>query len=403
MKVGIIGCGAAGLMAAAFCKGEVTVIERNEKAGKKLYITGKGRCNLTNNRALYEFFPNIIHGDKFMISTLTAFPPPALMEFMGENGLRLKTERGCRVFPVSDKSSDVIKALVYAAEKNNAKILLNTKVLCVTKYENTFTVKTDRGDLQFDKVIVATGGLSYPTTGSTGDGYEIARSFGHKIVQPVPALSAILLRDDVKPLEGLSLKNVKATIKADGKAYSEFGEMLFTANGVSGPIILTLSSRVNRLNVGKGQLIIDFKPALSPETLDERLMSDFGEMRNKDLSNILTTLLPKAVIPYVLEQSGVPGTVKGNSITRNQRFALGYTVKNLTFSPTGLDDIKRAVITSGGVDIKEIDPKTMESKLVKGLYFAGEILDVDALTGGYNLQCAFAMGRSAGIAAGSEQ
>lgn len=403
MKVGIIGCGAAGLMAAAFCKGEVTVIERNEKAGKKLYITGKGRCNLTNNRALYEFFPNIIHGDKFMISTLTAFPPPALMEFMGENGLRLKTERGCRVFPVSDKSSDVIKALVYAAEKNNAKILLNTKVLCVTKYENTFTVKTDRGDLQFDKVIVATGGLSYPTTGSTGDGYEIARSFGHKIVQPVPALSAILLRDDVKPLEGLSLKNVKATIKADGKAYSEFGEMLFTANGVSGPIILTLSSRVNRLNVGKGQLFIDFKPALSPETLDERLMSDFGEMRNKDLSNILTTLLPKAVIPYVLEQSGVPGTVKGNSITRNQRFALGYTVKNLTFSPTGLDDIKRAVITSGGVDIKEIDPKTMESKLVKGLYFAGEILDVDALTGGYNLQCAFAMGRSAGIAAGSEQ
>lgn len=403
MKVGIIGCGAAGLMAAAFCKGEVTVIERNEKAGKKLYITGKGRCNLTNNRALYEFFPNIIHGDKFMISTLTAFPPPALMEFMGENGLRLKTERGCRVFPVSDKSSDVIKALVYAAEKNNAKILLNTKVLCVTKYENTFTVKTDRGDLEFDKVIVATGGLSYPTTGSTGDGYEIARSFGHKIVQPVPALSAILLRDDVKPLEGLSLKNVKATIKADGKAYSEFGEMLFTANGVSGPIILTLSSRVNRLNVGKGQLIIDFKPALSPETLDERLMSDFGEMRNKDLSNILTTLLPKAVIPYVLEQSGVPGTVKGNSITRNQRFALGYTVKNLTFSPTGLDDIKRAVITSGGVDIKEIDPKTMESKLVKGLYFVGEILDVDALTGGYNLQCAFAMGRSAGIAAGSEQ
>ena len=273
----------------------------------------------------------------------------------------------------------------------------------MTKYENTFTVKTDRGDLEFDKVIVATGGLSYPTTGSTGDGYEIARSFGHKIVQPVPALSAILLRDDVKPLEGLSLKNVKATIKADGKAYSEFGEMLFTANGVSGPIILTLSSRVNRLNVGKGQLIIDFKPALSPETLDERLMSDFGEMRNKDLSNILTTLLPKAVIPYVLEQSGVPGTVKGNSITRNQRFALGYTVKNLTFSPTGLDDIKRAVITSGGVDIKEIDPKTMESKLVKGLYFAGEILDVDALTGGYNLQCAFAMGRSAGIAAGSEQ
>ena len=402
MKVGIIGCGAAGLAAAAFCRGDVTVLERNEKAGKKLYITGKGRCNLTNNRALYEFFHNIVRGEKFMISSLTAFPPQALMEMMGENGLRLKTERGGRVFPVSDKSSDVIKTLVRAAENNGADIRLDTRVLSVAKQDDKFIVGTDKGDFDFDRVIVATGGLGYPSTGSTGDGYAIARSFGHKIIPAVPGLSAIKLRDDVKPLEGLSLKNVKATICAEGKEFSEFGEMLFTDDGVSGPIILTLSSRVNRLDISRGRLIVDFKPALSPETLDERLTSDFGEMRNKDLSNILTTLLPKAVIPYVLGQSGVPGQVKGNSVTRMQRLALGFTVKNLIFSPSGTESIDRAIITSGGVDTKELNPKTMESKLVKGLYFAGEVVDVDALTGGYNLQCAFAMGRSAGIAAGSE-
>lgn len=403
MKVGIIGCGAAGLMAAAFCRGDVTVLERNEKAGKKLYITGKGRCNLTNNRALYEFFPNIVRGEKFMMSSLTAFPPPALMEIVSGTGLRLKTERGCRVFPASDKSSDVIKALVRLAEDNGAKIVLDTRVLCVTKQDDKFLVSTDNGEYVFDRLIVATGGKSYPSTGSTGDGYKIAASFGHTIVPPVPALSAIVLRDNVFPLRGLSLRNVRATVKACGKEYSEFGEMLFTDDGVSGPIILTLSSKANRLDLSEGRLIVDLKPALSPETLDERLTSDFGEMRNKDLANILSSLMPKALIPYVLEQSGVPGSVKGNSVKREQRFALGYCVKNLTFSTLKVDDIERAIITSGGVELKEVDPRTMESKLVKGLYFAGEVLDVDALTGGYNLQCAFATGRSAGLAAGRQQ
>ena len=402
MKVGIIGGGAAGLAAAAFCGGDTAIVERNEKVGKKLYITGKGRCNLTNNCALYEFLPNIVRGEKFMISSLTAFPPQALMEFMGENGLRLKTERGGRVFPVSDKSSDVIKTLLRAAESRGAKILLDTRVLGAEKDGGGFAVHTDKGDLRFDRLIVATGGLGYPSTGSTGDGYEIARSFGHNIVPAVPGLAPLLLKDDVSPLRGLSLRNVRATVTAGGKSVSEFGEMLFTDDGVSGPIILTLVSRTNRLPLAGAKLSVDLKPALSPDTLDDRLTSDLGEMRNKDIANILTMLMPKALIPYVLERSGVPPHVKGNSITRAQRYAVGFCVKNLTFTIERADDVKKAIITSGGVDLKEVDPRTMESKLVPGLYFAGEVLDVDALTGGYNLQCAFAAGRSAGIAAGSE-
>lgn len=403
IRTAIIGGGAAGIVAAAFCgkTADVTLFERNEKIGKKIYITGKGRCNLTNNCALYEFYPNIVHGQKFMISALTAFPPQSLMEFLGTYGLRMKTERGNRVFPVSDKSSDVIKALVRAAEESGADIKLNTRVLSVKK-DGNFKVQTDSGNYEFDRVIVATGGMSYKSTGSTGDGYEIARSFGHTLTEPRAALSAIDLKEDVKDLQGLSLKNVRATIKAGGKEYSEFGEMLFTDCGVSGPVILTLSSFINRYDIGGSALYIDFKPALSPETLDERLTSDFGEMRNKDLANILTSLLPKAVIPHVLSQCGVSPYIKGHSVTREMRYALGYCVKHLRFTVKGLADIDRAIVTSGGVELKEINPSTMESKLVSGLYFAGEVLDVDALTGGYNLSCAFATGRCAGIAAGRQ-
>ena len=356
IRTAIIGGGAAGIVAAAFCgkTADVTLFERNEKIGKKIYITGKGRCNLTNNCALYEFYPNIVHGQKFMISALTAFPPQSLMEFLGTYGLRMKTERGNRVFPVSDKSSDVIKALVRAAEESGTDIKLNTRVLSVKK-DGNFKVQTDSGNYEFDRVIVATGGMSYKSTGSTGDGYEIARSFGHTLTEPRAALSAIDLKDDVKDLQGLSLKNVRATIKAGGKEYSEFGEMLFTDCGVSGPVILTLSSFINRYDIGGSTLYIDFKPALSPETLDERLTSDFGEMRNKDLANILTSLLPKAVIPHVLSQCGVSPYVKGHSVTREMRYALGYCVKHLRFTVKGLADIDRAIVTSGGVELKEIN------------------------------------------------
>ncbi len=403
LKIGIIGGGAAGLVAASFCKGDVTLIEKNEKLGKKIYITGKGRCNVTNNCALYEFFPNIVRGEKFMMSSLTAFPPPALMAFLNDHGVRTKTERGNRVFPVSDKSSDVIKALVSAATENGVDVRLNTTVRSVRKTEDGFVVACDGEEFVFDRLIVATGGLSYPSTGSTGDGYAVARSFGHSVVRTVPALSAVELSDNVKPLEGLSLKNVRATVVLGGKTYSEFGEMLFTDRGVSGPIILTLGSKINRYDLRGVRLCVDFKPALSPETLDARLSGDFREFHNKDLMNILPELLPKAVIPYVLGQCGVSGSVKGHSVTREQRYAIGYSVKNLAFSIKSLADISGAIITSGGVDLTEINPKTMESKLVKGLYFAGEVLDVDALTGGYNLQCAFSSGRAAGIAAASEK
>ncbi len=402
LKIGILGGGAAGLAAAAFCKGDATLLEKNEKLGKKIYITGKGRCNVTNNCALYEFFPNIVRGEKFMMSSLNAFPPPALMAFLSDRGVRTKTERGNRVFPASDKSSDIIKAFASAVAENGVKVMLGTDVKSVEKSGNAFCVIGGNEKFVFDRLIVATGGLSYPSTGSTGDGYEIARAFGHTVIPPTPALSAIELSDNVKPLEGLSLKNVRASVRLGGKTYSEFGEMLFTDGGVSGPIILTLSSRINRFALRSEKLCIDFKPALSPETLDARLSGDFKEFHNKDLANILPELLPKAVIPYVLKQSGVSGSVKGHSVTREQRYAIGYSVKNLMFTMRGLADISGAIITSGGIDLTEVNPKTMESKLVKGLYFAGEILDVDALTGGYNLQCAFSSGRAAGLAASEE-
>ncbi len=404
MRVGIIGGGAAGMAAAAFCAADsVTLLEKNEKLGKKVYITGKGRCNVTNNCALYEFFPSVIRGSKFMMSSLTAFPPPSLMEFLAEHGVRTKTERGNRVFPASDKASDVIKAFASALERNKVDVRLNTEVESIENRGGVFYVATSGGKFEFDRLIVATGGLSYRSTGSTGDGYRIARQFGHTIVPTVPALSAMELTTNVSPLEGLSLRNVRASVKTDGKTYSEFGEMLFTDSGVSGPIILTLSSRINRCRIAGETLLVDFKPALSPETLDTRLAGDFAEFSNKDLANILPGLLPKAVIPYVLAQCGLSGSLKGHSVTREQRFALGFSVKNLAFTIKGLADINGAIVTSGGVELKEINPKTMESKLVKGLYFAEEVLDVDALTGGYNLQCAFASGRAAGIAAGERQ
>lgn len=400
-RVGIIGGGASGMLSASFATGDVTLLEKNEKLGKKIYITGKGRCNVTNNCALYEFLPNIVNGEKFMMSSLSAFPPPALMEFLAENGVRTKTERGNRVFPVSDKSSDIISALSSAVNKNGCKVCLNTEVTSVKKIDNEFIVTTNNGDFIFDKLIIATGGNSYKATGSTGDGYTIAKNFGHTVTPILPALSAIDLMDDVKSLEGLSLKNVSVTFKVGNKTISRFGEMLFTDKGVSGPIILTLSSLINKYNLKGEKLTIDFKPALAPETLDARLSGDFVEFHNKDLTNVLAGLLPKAIIPYVLAQSRVNGHKKANSITKEERFALGFTIKNLSFKIRSIADPNHAIITSGGVSLKEINPKTMESKIIKGLYFVGEVLDVDALTGGFNLQCAFATGKAAGIATGS--
>lgn len=405
MNICIIGGGPAGMTAAATAKDcKITLFEKNEKLGKKLYITGKGRCNITNNSPVYEFVENIVNGSKFLYSSLSAYPPPSVMEFLDQNGLRTKTERGSRVFPVTDKSSDVIKAFAYALEKNNVDIRLDSEVKSIYKTGDKFSVKLAGEDkeYQFDRVIIATGGITYKSTGSTGDGYCFADKFGHSIIKPVPGLCGIELYGNVKPLEGLSLKNVKASVVCGSMTESRFGEMLFTANGVSGPIVLTLSSYINRFALDGAKLIIDFKPALAPETLDERLLSDIGETPNKNMYNILTGLLPKSVIPFVLEQSGVNAELKGNSLTKDKRFALEYSIKNLHFKISKLSDINEAIITSGGIKTTEINPTTMESKLVHGLYFAGELLDIDALTGGYNLQIAMSTGYAAGKHAAEE-
>lgn len=403
MNICIIGGGASGMMAAATISGhDVTLLEKNEKLGKKLYITGKGRCNITNNTPIYEFVDNVVNGKKFLLSSLNAFPPPSVMEFLDNNGLRTKTERGGRVFPVTDKSSDVIKAFAKAIENNGVNVKLNEPAKSVRKDGDLFKVKTSLGEYTFDRVIIATGGVSYKSTGSTGDGCRFAKIFGHNVIDTAPGLCAIELYDDVKPLEGLSLKNVKATVTSEGKTVSKFGEMLFTDSGVSGPIILTLSSYINRFCLDGTKMLIDFKPALAPETLDERIQSDIGEMPNKNMYNILTELLPKAIIPYVLAQCGVSGELKGHSLTKEKRFALGYSVKNLHFKIKKLADINEAIITAGGVKTSEINSKTMESRLVKGLFFAGEVLDIDALTGGYNLQLALSTGYAAGRYAAEE-
>ncbi len=404
IRLGIIGGGAAGMAAAVFSSASsVTLLEKNEKLGKKVYITGKGRCNVTNNCALYEFFPNVVHGEKFMTGAVSRFGPADLMEFLDMHGTRVKTERGNRVFPFSDKSSDVIRSFTKAIEHSNVDVRLNETVKKITKKNGCFTVATNEREYEFDRVIIATGGLSYPSTGSTGDGYAFAREMGHTVTELKPGLSAIIIKNDMSNLEGLSLKNVRITFGADKKPVSEFGEMLFTSNGISGPIVLTMSSKINRMNYAGGTIYLDFKPALSPETLDERLVSDFFAMKNRDLSNIMTGLLPKAVIPYVLSLAELPGAKKGNSITREERYRLGYSMKNYPLFVRELAPIEEAIVTSGGVSLDEVNPSTMESRKCPGLYFAGEVLDVDCLTGGFNLQCAFSSGKLAGINASKER
>lgn len=391
MKVAIIGGGASGLFAAAviskYCS--VTVFERNEKAGKKIYITGKGRCNFTNLCLPSEFLVNVVRGDKFLISAINSFPPQKAVDFFNENGLKSVTERGNRVFPLSGKASDVTATLVKVIERNGGKIVYDTKVKSVSKDEQGFVLFCGEKTYMCDKLIVATGGISYPSTGSDGDGYKFALSFGHSIVPTKAALCPILLKDDVTQLEGLSLKNVLVKVKCGKKEYEQFGEMLFTRNGVSGPCILTLSSLINRLD-GQKKLTIDLKPALSFEELDKRVLRDFEQNINKDYRNALDALLPKSLIPFVIARSNIRPDKKVNLISKEERISLVKLLKELTFEIVGLDKIEVAIVTSGGVDLKEINPKTMESKIASGLYFVGEVLDIDALTGGYNLQVAWA-------------
>ncbi|MBL7574952.1 hypothetical protein SAMN00017477_0474 [Peptoniphilus asaccharolyticus DSM 20463] len=392
MRVAVIGAGAAGMMAAAVCKAEVILFEKNEKLGKKLFITGKGRCNLTNARDISEYFDSINRNPKFLYSALYTFTNENVMEKFESYGLKLKIERGDRVFPSSDKSSDVIKTYEKMLRDNNVEIRLNTEVRKITKVDDQFDID---GEL-FDRVIIACGGISYKSTGSTGDGYKFAQKFGHKIVELKPALSPILLNMDCTDLAGLSLKNVELNaFSGKKKISSEFGEMLFTHNGVSGPIVLRTSSLINRKENIK--LFLDLKPALDRQTLDKRILRDFEEFKNKDISNALKNLLPKKMIDIVLKSANIKIYKKVNEISKEDRANLVESIKNLNLKYKSIMDINTSIVTSGGVDTSEIDSSTMESKLVKGLYFAGETIDIDAMTGGYNLQLANSTGYLAGI------
>ncbi len=403
IKVAVIGGGPSGMMAAIAASengADVTLFEKNEKLGKKLYISGKGRCNVTNNCSVRDFVLNVETNGKFLLGALNKLTPQDTVSFFENNGLTVKTERGNRVFPCSDKSSDVIKTLERVLRGFGVKILLNSEISDVVYKKNDFLLTNITDIISFDRVIIATGGLSYSATGSTGDGYRFAGKLGHSVTALRPALCRIRCKD-VAELEGMSLKNVAVSaVSADGKVVArEFGEMLFAKDAVSGPAVLTLSSRINTVCLSGGKLTIDLKPALDFDKLDARLIRDFSERMNRDFINSLGDLLPERLIKAVARQSGIPFSKKVNQITAVERRRLAESIKNLSFTLIGLDDIEYGIVTAGGVDVKQVNPATMESKLIGGLFFCGETLDVDAFTGGYNIQIALSTGYVAGKSA----
>ena len=385
----------------------VTLLEKNEKTGKKIYITGKGRCNLTNSCDQEVFFDNIVSNGKFLYSAFHRMDSQGVREFFESAGLRLKEERGNRIFPLSDHSSDVISALNRQMEKERVKVCLHTQAAeILTGSHPAPAVRgvklADGRELLADAVIVATGGKSYESTGSTGDGYRFAAHAGHRVKELKPALVPFVTKESwPKALQGLSLKNVSVTLKKEKKKiYEGFGEMLFTHFGVSGPLILSASSYyVKKYNNMPVRLCIDLKPALSDEQLDRRLLREFDRSRNRQFKNALDSLLPAKLIPVLVALSGIPPEKKAGELTREERNSLASCLKNLTMTVTGTRGFQEAIVTQGGVDVKEVNPSTMESKLVKGLYFAGEVLDLDALTGGFNLQIAWSTGYLAGLSA----
>ena len=432
MKVIIIGGGPAGMLAAissAKIGNEVTILEKMNMLGKKLLITGKGRCNITSSIPIDEFVKNIPGNGMFMYSSFNNFNNIDIIQMLEKEGVKTKVERGNRVFPVSDSSKDVQQALIKILKKLNVKVILNAKVeeilVVDEKIENNKEDKVNRivygvraniegknNTLLADKIILATGGKSYPGTGSTGDGYEIAKKLGHTITKIRPSLVPLTASKEsslkiCKDLQGLSLKNVSIVLKDTTKnkvIYEDFGEMLFTHFGVSGPTILSSSAHLlrykdvdNLMKNGNIVLEIDLKPALTTEKLDERILRDFSEEKNKEFKNSLDKLLPKKMIAVIIELSGINPDKKVNEITKKERQKLVEILKKLEIKIDGFRPIEEAIITSGGIHIKEINPKTMESKLIKGLYFAGEIIDVDAYTGGFNLQIAYSTGYTAGL------
>lgn len=400
-KVIVIGAGPAGMMAAlqAAKKHEVILLDGNERIGKKLFITGKGRCNVTNAKDISEFFEYIPGNPHFLYSSLYSFTNQDTMNFFEGEGIKLKVERGDRVFPESDKSSDIIRGLSNALSRTNAKIRLSSKVTDVKFKDNKITALEINNSeiLKGDYFIMATGGASYPLTGSRGEGQKFAKKLGHNIVPLMPALVPIEVTDlSIKELMGLSLKNVEVLIKENDKkiVYKNFGEMLFTHFGVSGPLILSGSRFIKKNKNYK--LYIDLKPALNLGELDKRIQKDFSKYINKDFKNSLDELLPQKLIPMIIKLSGITENKKVNEITKEERKNLVNVIKNLAFDIKGLRPLEEGIVTAGGVDVKEIDPSTMKSRIVENLSFAGEVMDVDAFTGGYNVQIAFSTGYIAG-------
>lgn len=403
-KTIVIGGGAAGMMAAyaaAMCGNEVSLYEKNEKLGKKVYITGKGRCNVTNACETQDLLGNIVTNPKFMYSPIYTFDNNMVQSFMEEWGCPLKVERGNRVFPQSDKSYDVINALIRAMRENKVDINLDSHVSDIlTENGHVTGVRVNGCDIKCDNVILATGGYSYPSTGSTGEGHTMASKLGHHITKCMPALVPFTAAEEwVKELQGLSLRNCGVTIyDGDHKIYEDFGELLFTHFGVSGPTVLSASSyAVDIIRKRPLRLVIDLKPALDEKQLDARILRDFEANINRKFMNSLDKLFPKSMIPVIIERSGIDAQCRVNEITRDKRQGLVKIIKNFDLTLTGLRGFNEAIITHGGVDVKEIDSSTMESKLIKGLYFAGEMIDVDAVTGGFNLQVAWSTGYLAGI------
>ncbi len=408
-KVIIIGAGAAGMMAAVAAvrnENDVIIYDGNEKVGKKMYITGKGRCNLTNACDISDYFDNIVSNDKFLYSALYGYTNDDVINFFEENGCPVKVERGNRAFPRSDKSSDVIKTLEKYLRSHGVKIVLNTKVdkILVDNGKVSFVKLFDGRKDKADKVILATGGLSYKTTGSTGDGLRIAKELGHTITSCRPALVPLNVKEDyIKAMQGLSLRNVNLTIIGGKKRlFDDFGEMLFTHFGVSGPLVLSASSVIGKhlTDASKGvsdiKGVIDLKPALTDKQLNDRILRDIESNKNKEIKYLVSGLVPNKMVDVILNLLNVNQHLKLNELTKELRGKLLQLLKEFTFTITGLRDYNEAIITQGGVSVDEINPSTMESLLVKGLYFAGEVIDIDALTGGFNMQLAFSTGYLAG-------
>lgn len=414
-KICIVGGGPAGMIAGIFAAragSAVILIEQNEKLGKKLFITGKGRCNVTNACQIEELFTHMVTNEKFLYSSFYGFDNHMLMSFLEELGVPLKVERGNRVFPTSDHSSDIIRALQYELRRLGAEVLLNKKVSELILEEKREEEKkapankikgvrlTDGTVLWADKILLATGGLSYPSTGATGDGHRMAEEAGHKVTACYPALVPLVIKEDwCHKLQGLSLKNVSAKVRQGKKVlYEGFGEMLFTHFGVSGPLMLTASSYLTGKLKEPAELVLDLKPALSEKQLDDRLLREFEANHNKQFKNVLGSLFPAKLIPVMLQLAPIASEKKCNEISKEERKAFLGLIKHVTMTITGTRDFSEAIITQGGISIKEVNPATMESKKTEGLYFAGELLDLDAVTGGFNLQIAWSTGYAAGVA-----